>query len=117
MTERASKYAACSSCGVISPVTHDGLLDNGWVMYPYRFGYYSGFSDAPDDDHDELRWDLCHYCVVRFFELFPGLAASHPKQQHPCNDDEPCCAFAWKWKDGAESEPLGVENGHWAETG
>jgi hypothetical protein len=98
---------ACSACGggVPSSEPNSKLLDNGWVLPYDTFGYYGGFTDNVSVllGHTESRhWNLCHDCVLSFLNLFPRLARSINSGQHPCDDEKPCCRFAWRLKENGE---------------
>jgi hypothetical protein len=85
------KEVTCSGCGSNGPATVDGLLKNGWLLRPFDFGYWMGFSDMFEGD---MRWNICHDCVLSFFDTFPRLAAQHPRALHEYGK-EPCCEFGW----------------------
>jgi hypothetical protein len=75
------------------------MPDNGWVMPYEHFGYYNGFSDSIPvlvSGERSKDWIFCHDCVVKFFNAFPLLAAEFGRGHHPCDDDVPCCQFAWR---------------------
>lgn len=100
----------CTACGKLVPVESCGNgPDNGLLLTGF-IGYYGGFTDRLFDDHenqsnmDQLNnaW-FCHNCCVKLFEMFPHLSKaigikgkySHQSRHHPCNDDVPCCKYAW----------------------
>ena len=106
MVEETS--ATCTACSRAFPKTLYGNAPAGWVLFPDSFGYYDGFSDCLLGDEDELEWWLCHDCIVKFFKTFPKLAEAYSRGfgHHPCEDDVPCCRFAWK-----ATEDFGKYNG------
>lgn len=113
------KLIHCTACGLEAKVESCGNgPDNGLHLTGF-FGYYGGFTDythpsLSDDsyitkeDEEEIQthnnaW-FCHDCCVKLFTTFPHLARAvgirndDPRQNmhHPCNDDVPCCKYAWK---------------------
>lgn len=95
-----TNYATCSACAERVPCNSQHIYpDNGWVLPFDTFGYYGGFDDNVQvltGSTMPREWILCHECVVKFFETFPRLAESLGANCHPCEDDEPCCQFAWQ---------------------
>jgi hypothetical protein len=68
----------------------------------YAFGYYGGFSDNLDyllAEKEHEPWRLCHDCILAIFSVLPALGKSMSIGQHPCDDDTPCCKWAWKHED------------------
>lgn len=85
----------CDACGTREEVcVRSNELDAGWSIPVSALGYYNGFSDDTTRDDE---WRLCHDCVVKFLALFPRLAESLGKGQHPSlTKDKPCCDHAWR---------------------
>jgi hypothetical protein len=95
-----AEQVICSACGEGAPSTYQsGLPDSGWSLPFQSFGYYGGFSDDLEAEFGITvfqRWVLCHDCVMKFLYVFPALAKSVQAGQHPCENDTPCCQFAWR---------------------
>ena len=103
----------CDNCNLEvapEPAQPDNLPDLGLEMFPLTFGYYGGFFDNFPTDMDKPtgnRVVFCHDCSVALFRQFPSLFRGlddvvFPVQGgrvayglHPCEDDIPCCEFAW----------------------
>jgi len=96
-------YIECSACGHLSEATQQNALPDNGLLLPYEtFGYYGGFSDSMRvliGHQLSKEWILCHDCVVKFLRTFPLLADSFGKGHHPCEDNTPCCEFAWRGTD------------------
>lgn len=109
----------CTACG---QQAWKGCLngpENGLHLTGFS-GYYGGFTDytLPIGDQEPVnKKDLeeamthdnawfCHACCVKLFNAFPHLARAvgirndDPRQSlhHPCEDDRPCCRYAWNVK-------------------
>lgn len=100
MTPIHQNYAVCSACNDAFVCTQQNVYpDDGWVLPFEIFGYYGGFSDSIEvlfDKRPSKQWIFCHDCVVKFFDTFPLLVESFAGGHHPCDDDVPCCQFAWR---------------------
>ena len=98
-----TKYATCSACHGRFPCSWQNYFpDNGWVLPFDTFGYYGGFSDAVEvlmGGTLSRQWILCHGCVVKLLDTFPRLAESFGGAHHSCDDEVPCCQFAWQVAD------------------
>ena len=93
------KIIECDACGEFYQAgIQDFIFDNGWVLDSTRFGYYSGFDDElwPSENEERANWLMCHDCVVKLLETFPRLGATISKGAHPCEDETPCCQWAWR---------------------
>jgi len=93
------KIIECDACGEYYQAgSQEFIFDNGWVMKSKQFGYYGGFDDEMFTDEDEERddWFMCHDCIVVLLETFPKLGATVGKGSHPCEDETPCCQWAWR---------------------
>lgn len=94
------KFLNCSECGNPHEVKDgDAIPHFGFFFAPREFGYYAGFSDSnpwsvTKEEHEVF---LCHDCCVRLLETFPSIArAIGQGGHHPCDDDVPCCRYAWR---------------------
>lgn len=91
----------CSECGESSPArSQETLPDAGLQLLPRDWGYYGGFTDnfPWEEPKPEEFVIFCHDCCVRLLEAFPSIAKVFGAGggHHPCADDTPCCAYAWK---------------------
>lgn len=90
----------CTACGNETECNQQKFYpDNGWVLPFDTFGYYGGFSDDISVLIGERRsreWILCHDCVAKLLSLFPRLTATLERGLHNCENDTPCCEFAWR---------------------
>jgi len=110
----------CSACGEEHVAgTQDFIFNNGWVLDSTRFGYYSGFDDElwPSEEDERKNWLMCHDCVVMLLEAFPRLGATINKGAHTCEDETPCCKWAWRSVDTPNGQVLQYSNndGEWVE--
>lgn len=101
---KANRTARCSACGNNQPCTQQqSYPDNGWVLPLDAFGYYGGFDDNISGlETFQTRgreWIFCHDCVVKFLTLFPRLQVALAKGLHPCENETPCCEWAWRSTD------------------
>jgi hypothetical protein len=104
----------CTACGELTKVEFCGNGPNNGLHLTGFVGYYNGFIDRFPDFANDLSsteyltpydnaW-FCHDCCVKLFEVFPHLAKSvgvkgkysHESRHHPCEDETPCCKYAWK---------------------
>jgi len=84
------------------PCVQEGLPENGWSLPYDAFGYYGGFSDDLEHDIDGenlRRARICHECVVAVLKALPKFAERLERGTHPCDSDEPCCEYAWRFQD------------------
>lgn len=65
------------------------------------FGYYGGFTDTQEDLNIPpcQPWIWCHDCIVKLLETFPLLGKTIPSGGHHCDNDAPCCNWAWRATD------------------
>ena len=105
---KTSSKLHCTACGQLTDIETCGNgPDNGLHLTGFG-GYYGGFTDCVIDSSDDSQsrdnaW-FCHDCCVKLFEMFPHLAKavkikgkySHESRHHPCQDQVPCCRYAWK---------------------
>lgn len=105
----------CSECGKTQSTggKQEEVLDNGLMFCPTDMGYYGGFVDSfPQDEQVFVR--LCHDCSVRLVRWFPSVAkALGTDNGHPCDEDLPCCEFAWKFE--GDKTLKGTWSGKWVE--
>jgi len=115
----------CSGCERTQrgDFSNGGLLPCGWIV-PYEdFGYYNGFSDNIEVLYNTLpskTWVLCHDCVVILLGALPLLAKKIPLNSHYCDEDKPCCEWAWQGTGLYGTGIAGVltrhpENGKWVD--
>lgn len=94
------QFYPCSECGSLEKIKKgDALPLNGFFFSPRQFGYYAGFSDTLpwQGDNDEDGVFFCHNCCVRLLVSFPSIERAIGKGgHHPCNDEIPCCSYAWQ---------------------
>jgi hypothetical protein len=114
------KIIECDACGEYYEAgSQEFIFDNGWVMKSKQFGYYGGFDDEMFADEDEERddWFMCHDCIVVLLETFPKLGATISKGSHPCENDTPCCRWAWRSIDIPDGRTfqLSNDNGEWVD--
>ncbi len=90
----------CSACGEDGEgeTINNHLPVSGLTMAWEDFGYYGGFIDVYDDIGmpPQSLWVWCHDCVVKLLKTFPLLANMIPRGGHHCQDDTPCCNWAWR---------------------
>jgi hypothetical protein len=116
MSEPRHGYEMCDACGVAAKCTQqENFPDWGIDLDFVSTGYYGGFIDnAPPSDSDkDLRWKMCHDCVVKFLETFPMLAAKTTKGYHPCSDEQPCCRWAWRINEATGKSEWANEDKVW----
>lgn len=124
----------CDGCG--GEVPNDGIGNHEYGLSTpiSHLGHYSGFTDSFGwlEDETEEWFVMCHDCVLRLLETFPGLAAKmrkhrghHPNMNGERNpqkgtDTAPCCEHAWTWdvsedEDGNTTRTTFVanQNGEW----
>jgi hypothetical protein len=106
----------CDGCGGTYAVDfpNSELPERGWSLPYYDFGYYGGFSDNIDylvGDSEPKPWRICHDCVLAIFSVLPALGKSLRVGQHPCEDETPCCKWAWKF--GDEGTLVVGNDGNW----
>jgi hypothetical protein len=97
--------ATCDGCGgsQLASDPFGNFPERGWALPYYNFGYYGGFSDDINyiiGETEPKSWKLCHDCVLAIFSVLPALGRSLGVGQHPCDDDTPCCKWAWKTDNG-----------------
>jgi hypothetical protein len=82
------------------------LPDWGILFDFVSSGYYGGFIDnfPPSEKDQQLKWRMCHDCVVKLLEVFPMLASKTGVGYHPCKDAEPCCRWAWRVGKNGDAE-------------
>lgn len=103
------QFYPCSECGSLEKIKKgDALPLNGFFFSPRQFGYYAGFSDTLpwQGDNDEDGVFFCHNCCVRLLVSFPSIERAIGKGgHHPCNDEIPCCSYAWQGTEVFGSRP------------
>jgi hypothetical protein len=112
------KIIECDACGEFYEAgSQDFIFDNGWVLDSTRFGYYAGFDDElwPSENEERANWLMCHDCIVMLLEAFPRLGATIGKGAHPCQNDTPCCKWAWRGIDTPNGTTLqySSDDGEW----
>lgn len=106
-------FSKCDECGEDCPsFSQSSLPEHGTVLNIVSMGYYAGFTDFfPGElDEKEENFRLCHDCSVRLMKALPGLGARIGSGCHPCDDETPCCEWAWRTLDGALYT---VNDGEW----
>lgn len=108
--ESTMKCDNCNRQVATEPLQGDTFPDGGLELFPLTFGYYGGFFDNFPSDLDSPtgnRVVFCHDCSVHLFRTFPSLFKGledivFPVQDgkvayglHPCENETPCCEFAW----------------------
>lgn len=95
-----AEFVKCSACGGGAPSTYQaGFPDHGWVLPFQHFGFYGGFTDDLGvlmGTDISKNWIICHDCIAILFHVFPKLAESIGAGTHPCEENTPCCKFAWR---------------------
>ena len=95
-----SNTVRCSGCGVETVCNQQKHLpDNGWDLPFDLFGYYGGFTDEVDvlfSNRRSRSWILCHDCIVKLLTVFPLLGDTIGRGTHLCEDETPCCEWAWR---------------------
>lgn len=93
----------CTACGedVEGEPLNDHFPVKGFVMPWEDFGYYGGFTDTQEDLNTppSQPWIWCHDCIVKLLQTFPLLAKTIPPGGHHCDNDIPCCNWAWRATD------------------
>jgi hypothetical protein len=110
--------AVCHGCnGNFKPNFPDGNLPNhGWSLPYYAFGYYGGFSDNLGyllGDKENEPWVLCHDCILAIFSVLPALGKTMGLGCHPCEDEKPCCKWAWKHDEDTDTTLVVGDDGNW----
>jgi hypothetical protein len=110
----------CNGCGgnCRTNLVNSDLPDNGWALPYPSFGYYGGFSDnlgylLGDNEPQPDFWRLCHDCILAIFSVLPALGKSMSVGQHPCEDDTPCCKWAWKHDEDTSTTLVVGDDGNW----
>lgn len=95
----------CTACSKLSLMQNlRNGLENGLELSGFS-GYYGGFTDQSNQDSisEYEAYNnayFCHACCVKLFKTFPALAINVGINKswghHPCEDDQPCCDYAWK---------------------
>lgn len=103
----------CDACGELTPaVNKPDLPEHGLSINVPSMTYYAGFTDLLPGDltEQEERFHICHDCSVRLMRTFPALGARIGFGGHPCDDETPCCDWAWKRTGGVT---FIAEQGKW----
>jgi|688.fasta_scaffold1129154_2 hypothetical protein len=58
-----------------------------------------GYNEFNDNFEATVQFLMCHDCVVKMFEYFPGMGRAIGKGCHPTinKDNTPCCEWSWTW--------------------
>jgi hypothetical protein len=114
MNNEKTKCDNCDEESKSESAQGSGFPDNGIELYPLTLGFYGGFWDNFPLNADKpagQRVAFCHDCTLALLRSFPAIIKGLAELQivtsngqprygmHPCEDETPCCEFAWQGTD------------------